>query len=45
MKYIMWKVIEMKSISGLIAVCDKNTMAETSTWSTYLNELQPNYYV
>jgi hypothetical protein len=45
MKYIMRQVIEMKSSSRSIAVCQDNTTAEISTWSTYLKELRPNYYV
>ncbi len=45
MKYIMQQVIKIESSSWLIVVCQDNTMTEISTWSTYLKELQPNYYV
>ncbi len=41
MKYIMMQVIEMKSSTRSIGICDENTAAEKSPWSNYLNELQP----
>jgi hypothetical protein len=42
MKYIMLQVIEMKSSTRLISMCEENMTAEGATWSRYLTELQPN---
>ncbi len=43
-KYILMKVVEMKTTTGAISICEDNLMAQISTWSVYLNELRPNYY-
>jgi hypothetical protein len=45
MKYILMQVVEMKTTMWAISICEENPMAEISTWSVYLNELQPNYYL
>ncbi len=44
MKYIMLQVIEMKSSTRLISICEENMTVEEATWLRYLTELQPNYY-
>ncbi len=43
-KYIMRQVIKMKCSTRAVSVCDENTRAECSVWSSYLNEIRPNYY-
>ena len=44
MKYILLQVIDMKSISGDISVCEEKRVQVEPIWTDYLNELRPNYY-
>ena len=44
MKYIVLQVIDMKSISGDISVCEEKGVEVEPIWTDYLNELRPNYY-
>ena len=44
MKYIMLQVIDMKSISGEISICDEKADAEEAIWTKYMTELRPEYY-
>jgi hypothetical protein len=44
MKYIMMQVIETKSSTRSISICEENVTAEQATWSSYLIKLRPNYY-
>ena len=44
MTYILIQVVKMKTTMRAISICEENQTAEISTWSVYLNELQPNYY-
>ena len=39
MKYIMKQVIEMRTISRCMCICDENMLAEESTWSSCLKKL------
>ena len=41
-KYIMMQVMEMKSSSMSISICEENITAEQAMWSNYLIELRPN---
>jgi hypothetical protein len=45
MKYNMVQVIKMKKSMREVSFCKENPMAESSPWSRYLNEIQPNYYL
>ncbi len=45
MKYIIGQVIEIKTNTRLVGICEENTMGETLMWSTYMCDLRPNYYV
>jgi hypothetical protein len=45
MKYIMVQVMDMKSSTRDISLCEENPMAESSPWSRYLDEIQRNYYL
>ncbi len=44
MKYIVLQVIDMKSISGNISVCEEKGVEVEPIWTDYLNDLRPNYY-
>ena len=44
MKYIVLQVINMKTISGDISVCEEKGVEVEPIWTDYLNELRPNYY-
>ena len=44
MKYIVLQVINMKSISGDISVCEEKGVEVQPIWMAYLTELRPNYY-
>jgi len=44
MKYIVLQVINMKTISGDISVCEEKGVEFEPIWTDYLNELRPNYY-
>ncbi len=41
-KFIWVQVIDMKSSTRSICICNENMTAEKSTWSSYLNKLGPN---
>jgi hypothetical protein len=43
-KYIMMQVMEIKSCSKSISICEENVTAAQATWSSYLIKLKPNYY-
>ena len=44
MKYIVLQVIDMKSISGDISVCEEKVVEVQPIWIDYLTESRPNYY-
>lgn len=44
MKYIMLQVIDMKSISGEMSICEEKVDAEEAIWTKYMTELRPEYY-
>ncbi len=44
MKNIMVQVIDMKSSTGAIWLCEEKVDAVEPMWTNYLTELHPNYY-
>ena len=44
MKYIMVQVIDMKSSTGAISLCEEKVDAVEPMWTNHLTELRPNYY-
>jgi hypothetical protein len=45
MKYILMQVMEMKSSTRAVSVCEENPRAEFPPWSCFMNEIRPNYYL